>query len=58
MKKKYYDAPQMEIVNIQVGQHLLDGSPVDELLRGNGGMDAGSSDASSFFDNGDNSENW
>lgn len=36
MGKKYYDSPQLEIVNIQIGQHLLDASPVEELGRGSG----------------------
>lgn len=58
MEKKYYDSPQMEIVNIQIGQHLLDGSPVEELGRGSGTKKGDDSDASLFFDNGGNSENW
>lgn len=55
MKKKYYDSPQLEIVNIQIGQHLLDASP---LGRGIGTKKGDDSDASLFFDNGGNSENW
>mgnify|MGYP006916043712 CR=1 FL=1 len=55
MGKKYYDSPQLEIVNIQIGQHLLDGS---QLGRGSGGKKGDDSDASLFFDNGGNSENW
>lgn len=59
MKKKYYDAPQMEIVNIQISQHLLDGSPNTETLgQGEGTLGAGDSDASMWFDNGDSGEDW
>ena len=59
MKKKYYDAPQMEIVKLQHGMNLLDGSPQTETLgQGQGSIGAGNSDASMWFDNGDSGEDW
>ena len=45
MKKKYYDAPQMEIVKLQHSMSLLQ----DSIGKGEGTESANNSDASMWF---------
>lgn len=52
MKKKYI-TPDMEMVNIQISQHMLTGS----LDKGTGGKSANESDASFWYDEEDG-EDW
>ena len=54
MEKKYYDAPQMEIVKLQHSMSLLQ----DSIGKGEGTESANNSDASMWFDNGDSGEDW
>ena len=50
--KKEYLVPEMEVVKLQMNQHLLDGS----LPQGQGEMSADQADAPSWF--GGNDEDW
>lgn len=53
--KKNYMTPDMEIVKIQTGQFLLDGS----INRGSGTKSAKDSDASYYYDEDDeDEEDW
>ena len=53
--EKTYLAPDMEIVNIQIGQLLLDGS----IGKGDGTESANNSDASRYYeDDEEDEEDW